>query len=189
MGMGMGDKGMGMMKMNPGGMSSGMDSMSDMNSDGSGMMGNGMNMMGMMKKKGGMSGMGMQSALPGFPGASHIYHIGATDFFLDHGDHIQLTIEQQAALARIKEKSALEQATAERNIEEVEQQLWELTGADEPNVKSIESKIEAIEKLRGDQRLAFIRAVGNAARLLTDAQVKLLTGMGQESPSAAHSNH
>ena len=33
-------------------------------------------------------GMSMPSALPGFPGQSHLYHIGATGFFLDHPEHI-----------------------------------------------------------------------------------------------------
>lgn len=51
---------------------------------GMGMMGGkGMGMMGGMSNNG-MSGMQTPSALPGFPGASHIYHIGATGFFLDH---------------------------------------------------------------------------------------------------------
>ena len=63
---GMGDKGMGMMDMD----------MQEM----MGMMGKG----GMGQKTPGMGKMQMPTALPGFPGASHIYHIGATGFFLDH---------------------------------------------------------------------------------------------------------
>ncbi|MBX9737491.1 MAG: hypothetical protein K2X32_11250, partial [Phycisphaerales bacterium] len=66
--------------------------------------GGGMSMDGMMQKMDGMmkmmgmgsmpmggagspAAMAMPSALPGFPGASHIYHIGATGFFLDHPEH------------------------------------------------------------------------------------------------------
>lgn len=137
--------------------------------------GKGMQMMGGMKS---MSGMPMPSALPGFPGASHIYHVGATGFFLDHPEHITLSAEQQAALNRIKEQTLLEQATSERRIEEVEQELWKLTASDQPDAAKIETKVREIEKLRTDQRLAFIRAVGEAAKLLTDEQRMALLGTG-----------
>ena len=36
-----------------------------------------------------------QSVLPGVPGVLHFYHIGATGFFLDHQEHIQLSVEQK----------------------------------------------------------------------------------------------
>src|SRR5581483_2029194 len=76
---------------------------------GGGMSGMGMQAGGGMSQMGGMQGMenmmeGMEgmdmprSALPGFPGASHLYHIGATGFFLDRTDHIALSTDQQVAL-------------------------------------------------------------------------------------------
>lgn len=154
---------------------------------GMGNMGEGM--MGMMSGMGGNAGMSMQSALPGFPGASHLYHIGATGFFLDHPDHITLSTEQQAGLNRIREKALLENASADRKVEEAEQQLWELTADGEPDVGRIEAKIREIEKLRGDQRLAFIRSVGEAAQVLTHEQHQSLTGMHEVNASAAHLNH
>ena len=123
----------------------------------------------------------MSSALPGFPGASHLYHVGATGFFLDHPEHLTLTMEQQTALSRIKEKALLEQATTQRKIEGTEQELWTLTGADQPIVDKVDAKVREIEKLRADQRLAFIRAVGEAAQVLTDEQRKTLLG---QSPPA-----
>ena len=55
-------------------------------------------MMGMMSMGGGSMAAMPQSALPGFPGASHLYDLGATGFFLDHKTHIALTIQQQGAL-------------------------------------------------------------------------------------------
>ena len=186
--MDMGMMGMGgMMGGGMSGMSKGSGQQSGM---GMGKMGKGMRMMGMMKGMGGSQGMAMQSALPGFPGASHLYHIGATGFFLDHADHIQLTTEQQAALNQIKEKTALEQATTERKIEEAEQQLWQATASDRPDAATIETKIREIEKLRGDQRFAFIRAVGEAAKVLSHEQHQTLTGAhsGPKSP-AAHTKH
>jgi len=132
-----------------------------------------MNMMGRMPESAGMS---VPSSLPGFPGASHIYHIGGTGFFLDHPEHITLTVEQQSMLGKIKEKALLADSTLEREIEEAEQALWVLTGSDSPDIKQIESKIREIEKLKSDRRLAFIRDVGKAAAGLTDEQRKTLVG-------------
>ena len=59
----------------------------------------------------------------------------------------------------------------------------------ETAVKQQEAAVEQarleveIEKLRGDQRLAFIRAVGEAAKVLTPEQIKSLVG---QSPPAGH---
>ncbi len=141
---------------------------------GMGMMGGkGMGMMGRMPK---MAGMAMPSALPGFPGASHIYHIGSTGFFLDHGEHITLSREQETKLNQFKEKSLLKQATFTRQIEEAEQNLWVLTSSDTPDIAKIDAQVRKIAKLQGDQRIAFIRAVGEAAKVLTNEQRKKLVG-------------
>ena len=149
--------------------------------------GTGMEMMGRMTK--GANGMQMPSALPGFPGASHIYHIGATGFFLDHPEHIELSASQQADVNRIKEKALLEQATTERKIDEAEQQLWTLTASDKPDAAKIDAKVREIEKLRGDQRLAFIRAVGEATQVLTDDQRQALLGHSKtDEPKHTHSD-
>lgn len=138
----------------------------------------GMEMMGRMP---GAMEMPPQSALPGFPGVSHLYHVGATGFFLDHAQHAGLTPEQQAALGRIKEKTLAAQAATQRAIDTAEQELWTLTASDQPDATKIESKARELEKLRADERLAFIRAVGEAAQLLTDEQRKRLLG---QSPPA-----
>jgi hypothetical protein len=138
----------------------------------------GMMGMGRMGQDGmkGMGGMQMPSALPGFPGASHIYHIGATGFFLDHPDHITLTTKQQTDLNGLKEKALLEKSTFQRKMDEAEQELWTLTASDKPDATKVDAKVREIEKLRGDQRLAFIRRVGEAAQVLTDEQRQALLG-------------
>ena len=159
-----------------------------------------MGMMGMMKKMKGMDMMGKmdmssmgESALPGFPGASHIYHIGSSEFFLDHETHISLSLEQKTKLNKAKQKSKLHSLKLDREIEQAEQELWELTSAGTPDIKKIDSKIRSIEKLKADQRLAFIRAVGESAKLLTDKQVKVLIGEEKSSPAKDkeddHSTH
>lgn len=131
---------------------------------------------GPMQAQRGMSNMAPTSRLPGFPGSSHLYHVGASGFFLDHPQHITLSTEQQTTLNRIKEKALLDRANSTRRIEEAEQELWTLTAADAPDSAKIEAKVRAIEKLGGDQRLAVIRAVGEAGKVLTSDQQAALLG-------------
>lgn len=146
-------------------------------------------MMGMAPGGGGMGGMAgtgpKTAALPGFPGASHLYHIGGTGFFLDHAEHISLTIQQQAALNTVKEKALLAKAANQRKVDTAEQELWALTALDQPDANKIEAKILEVEKLRGDERLDFIRAVGEAAKLLTDGQRQSLLGFQPPQPATA----
>jgi hypothetical protein len=143
-------------------------------------------MMGMMGGTGGKGGssMAMPSALPGFPGASHLYHVGATGFFLDHPECVELSTEQQMKLNQIKEQAALNKASASRGVQEAEQDLWTLTAADQPDNAQIEAKVAEIEKLKGDARLRFISAVGDAARILNDEQRKSLTGFAPPAANA-----
>lgn len=138
-------------------------------------------MRGAMQPQQGMSNMAPAASLPGFPGASHLYHVGATGFFLDHPEHISLSTEQQTSLNRIKEKTLLERTSSDRRVEDAEQELWTLTAADAPDAAKIEAKIRAIEKLRGDQRIAFIRAVGEASKILTSDQHAALLGTKPQS--------
>lgn len=142
-------------------------------------------MMGMGAMSSSAAGTMPVSALPGFPGASHLYHIGATDFFLDHPKHIALTTEQQAAFNKAREQALLAKSTADRAVAQAEQELWALTAADQPDATAIEAKIAEIGKLTGDARLAFIRSVGDASKLLTDQQRKILTGFAPPAPAAA----
>ncbi len=140
-------------------------------------------MMGMASMSPSSSGTMSPSALPGFPGASHLYHIGATDFFLDHQEHISLTIEQQASLRQAKEKALMAKSSADRAREQAEQELWALTASDEPNSKAIGSKIADIGKIAADERYAFILAVGEASKFLTDQQRQSLTGFAPAVPT------
>lgn len=143
----------------------------------------GMDMMGRMRgaMPKGMGNMAPAGQLPGFPGASHLYHVGATDFFLDHAEHINLTTAQQTTLNRIKEKTLLDRSNSERRIEDAEQELWVLTSADSPDAAKIESKVQSIEKQRSSERMAYIRAVGEACKVLTVDQRAVL--LGTKSPA------
>lgn len=131
-----------------------------------------------------MSGGAMpQSAMPGSPGVSSLYHIGSTGFFLDHPQHIALTTQQQVALNQVKEKALLAKGTADRAVAQAEQELWTLTAADQPDAAQIKAKIARIGKLTGDERLAFIQAVGEASKLLTTDQRKSLAGLAPPAPA------
>ncbi|HMO19122.1 MAG TPA: hypothetical protein PKA63_12705 [Oligoflexia bacterium] len=116
------------------------------------------------------------SELPGFPGVSHLYHIGSTNFFLDHPQHITLSLEQQSRLGEIRMKSLLKRSDFNRKIQEAEEQVWLLTASDQPNFVNIEAKVRESEKLQGDFRLAFIKDVGEAAMLLSNEQRNALLG-------------
>lgn len=116
------------------------------------------------------------SAMPGEPGASHLYHIGSTGFFLNHPRHITLTPDQKLTLNRLKERAMLDRASQQRRIEQAEQELYALTGADQPDEARIQAKVAEIEKLRAEQRMNFIRSVGEAAKVLTPEQSQALLG-------------
>ena len=126
------------------------------------------------------------SAMPGIPGVSRPYHIGATGFFLNHAEHITLSTKQLSALNRIKQKALLSKSTGQRKIDEAEQELWEVTGADEPDSALIQAKVLTIEKLRAEQRMAFIQSVGEANKQLTEEQRQML--LGTKEPDAATTN-
>lgn len=158
----------------PGGSGGGMGMMDMMRS---GMSDDDMMGMGAMGGMTSPAAMATPSALPGFPGQSHLYHIGSTGFFLDHPRHIALTIQQQQMLAQHKQQSLLRQGELRRQIETAEEKLWQLTGADQPQIASIDKQVREVERLRAERRLAFIRDVGEAAKVLTEQQRKQLTGM------------
>ena len=124
----------------------------------------------------GMAGMRGSSAMPGQPGASHLLHMGSTGFFLDHSQHITLSPDQKSRLNRLKEKAMLEQASEQRKIDQLEQELYTVTGADQPDNSKIQAKIGEIEKVRGEQRMNFIRAVGEASNVLNHDQHQALLG-------------
>ena len=124
-----------------------------------------------------MPGMtGPSSAMPGQPGASHILHIGSTGFFLNHAQHITLTADQKSKLNRLKEKAMLDQASEQRKIDQAEQEVYALTGADQVDNSKIQAKIAETEKLRSGQRMSFIQAVSEASNVLTHEQHQALMG-------------
>jgi Spy/CpxP family protein refolding chaperone len=111
----------------------------------------------------------------GMPGVPHLYHIGSTGFFLNQ-PRIRLTADQQSTLNQIREGALLERADADRRLERAEQELWALTGAG-TDIAEVEGKVTEIEKIRANQRIGFIRAVGEAIEALTPEQRMALPGV------------
>ena len=70
----------------------------------------------------------------------------------------------------------LNRASEQRRIDQAEQELYEITGANQPDETRIEAKIVEIEKLRADGRTSFIRAVADASNVLTAEQRMALLG-------------
>ncbi len=104
------------------------------------------------------------SAVPRIPGASHLYHMGAKGFFLNHAERIDLSDEQKQELNRIRERAVLERAKRRAEIKSMELDVWQLTGLDKPNMSDIEAKIRSLEKARYDTRLNYLREVERAIR-------------------------
>ncbi|UPT75458.1 MAG: periplasmic heavy metal sensor [Elusimicrobiota bacterium] len=132
----------------------------------------GMDMMGKMGAKGGMAG--MSAPLPQMPGNPHIYHVGASGFFIDHAKRLGLSTEQKAAINVIKKQSLQRRADFKQKIVSAEQQLWALTDSDAPDAARIQAKLGEIEKLRAARRYDLINSVGEAAKVLTDHQRQMV---------------
>ena len=109
-------------------------------------------------------------AEPKMAEAPHLLHIGAKDFFLDHQQHLGITPDQKALLETIKRDASNQKATSEGQIDRAEQQLWQLTSADQPNGIDIDSKVQEVAQLRAAEQVAFIHSVSAASNVLTPEQ-------------------
>ncbi len=183
MGMGgMGHKGMGGMGPKAGMGHKGMGPKARMGRKGMGGMGmghTGMGGMGMMGRDPGASAgmiLDATSALPGFPGMSHIYHVGATGFYLDHPEHVMLTGVQRDRLEGIRDRASSSLAKTEAKIEDAEHQLFVLTAAPRLDADAVSAAVDKLAGLHVEARVDFIQAVGDAAQVLTAEQRQVLVG-------------
>ncbi len=119
----------------------------------------------------------------------HLLHIGAEDFFLDHQKHINITSDQKMQLEKLKNDANQQKMTSQTRIDQSEQDLWQLTSADQPNTTAIDSKVQEIAKLRADQQIQFIHSVSMASDVLTPEQraqvvMPMSPGKGMKKPMA-----
>lgn len=118
-------------------------------------------------------------------GPPALMHIGAKGFFTDRPQTFTPLADQAKTFADIKERSAMDMMASDKRIQEAEQSLWTLTASDSPNLVEIETKAREVEKLRADQRVAFIRAVAEAVKILTPEQKEnLLRADSRAKPAA-----
>lgn len=126
--------------------------------------------MGKMPSGGAASMKAKPMATPKMAEAPHLLHIGAKDFFLDHEKHLALTPDQKEHLATIKRNSANLKSTSEGQIATAQEQLWQLTSADQPNSADIDGKVQEVAQLRAAEQVAFIHSVSAASEVLTPEQ-------------------
>ncbi len=110
------------------------------------------------------------AASPKMAEAPHLLHIGAKDFFLDHQQHLGITPDQKAQLETIKNDASTQKSTSQGEIDKAQQQLWQLTSADQPNSADIDSKVKEVAQLRASEQVAFIHSVTAASNVLTPEQ-------------------
>jgi hypothetical protein len=102
--------------------------------------------------------------------APHLLHVGAKDFFLDHQQHINMTSDQKMQLEKLKSDAFQQKMSSQTKIDQSEQDLWELTSADQPNSAAIDSKVQEVAKFRADEQMGFIHSVSMASDVLTPDQ-------------------
>ncbi len=124
-------------------------------------------------------------SLPPAMGAPHIYQLGADTLFLDQASAIGLTREQQKSLTALKERAAVANATTQRKIDQSEQDLWVLSSSEAPDLAKIEAKVGEIARLGGQQRMDFIRTIGEAVGDLSDAQRRAVASQEGPTPPGA----
>lgn len=110
------------------------------------------------------------------PEASHLLHLGVPRFFTDYRRRLGLSDEQLETL-RQSQRTALAKWTEHQSaIDAFEVRVWVLTGDPDYEERELEKVLASMTETRGAQRMAYIRAVRDAARVLTPEQRLLLTG-------------
>ncbi len=134
-----------------------------------------MSMMGQRPKDQAPGTTNTETSLPGYVNVPHLYHIGESEFFLDHSAHLGLTQNQIDQLKAIQSQWQSQQNTIISERDSHEQRLWEYTAMGQPDYKAIQETVMAIESINSKLRLIFIKQVGQAVTVLTAQQVSKLT--------------
>lgn len=134
-----------------------------------------MSMMGQPPKDQAPGTANTETSLPGYVNVPHLYHIGESEFFLDHTAHLDLTKNQIGQLQTIQSQWQRQQKNLISERDSHEQRLWEFTAMGQPDYKAIQETVMAIESINSKLRLTFIEQVGQAVTVLTAQQVSKLT--------------
>lgn len=101
----------------------------------------------------------------------HVLHLGERDFYLDRRRELALTEAQVRQLTAHRSHWLTEREQREAAIDSAETRLWQLTQAVAPNPDQVAAAVRDVERLRSEQRLAFIESVSAAVSTLTPAQI------------------
>ncbi len=134
-----------------------------------------MSMMGQPPKDQAPGTTNTETSLPGYVNVPHLYHIGESEFFLDHSAHLGLTQNQIDQLKDIESQWQSQKNTIITERDSHEQRLWEFTAMGKPDYKVIQETVMAIESINSKLRLTFIKQIGQAVTVLTVQQVSKLT--------------
>jgi Spy/CpxP family protein refolding chaperone len=122
------------------------------------------------KPSGEMSPMSKKSMSSPTADATPLLHVGAKDFFLDHATHLMLSADQRARLETIKSDATQKKDATKKQVDEAEQELWQLTSADQPDGGQIDAKVQQIATLNATEQIAFIHSVAASSDVLTPEQ-------------------
>lgn len=110
------------------------------------------------------------------PQGTHLLHLGVQEFYLNHRVHLALTPAQRDSLRRQRTEARRRWEDHEGRIADLEIRLWERTGAQPETLDGVAAVVLAIAGARADQRMDYVRAVSEAANLLTVSQRERLVG-------------
>ncbi len=111
------------------------------------------------------------------PEASHLLHLGVPRFYRDYRRRLQLSADQVKALKTTQEAALAAWYSQQEKIDNLELQVWVLTGDPTFRDEQLVGLLQDLESARASQRLDYIRAVRDAAGMLTSEQQRRLRGI------------
>jgi Spy/CpxP family protein refolding chaperone len=108
-------------------------------------------------------------------------------FMLSNQDKLQLSSSQVQTLEKLRNDFRRQSIRLDADLKVAEMDLAQLLDSDSADMGKVESKVREIEKLKGDLRLARLRAIEEGKRILSQEQrVKLKELLGGSQPDRSH---
>jgi len=108
-------------------------------------------------------------------------------FMLSNQDKLQLSAGQVQTLEKLRNDFRRQSIRLDADLKVAEMDLAQLLDADSPDTGRVESKVREIEKLKGDLRLARLRAIEEGKKVLsTEQRVKLKELLGGSPSDHTH---
>lgn len=108
-------------------------------------------------------------------------------FMLSNQDKLQLSASQVQTLEKLRNDFRRQSIRLDADLKVAEMDLAQLLDADSADMTKVESKVREVEKLKGDLRLARLRAIEEGKRTLSPEQrTKLKELLGGSQPDRTH---